>query len=91
MIVLTGHEISQIQYIVPVQGSISTLERVQKILDKINSFKTIAAENEYNVDFSDEEIEFFKIMIRFLDEKQQLPISALSLIQKILNKEQENG
>ena len=84
---LTGKEIFEFQYILPAQGSLKTLELVQKILDKVN-IQDI--ENDKDIDFTKEEIDFVSQMIQLLDENQSLKITSLSLIKKIL-KESNNG
>lgn len=81
MIELTGKEVLQVQYLLPVQGSLKILESAQNILDKIQKFEI----QEVNlIDFSDEEINFLIGMINILDEAGKLNIASLSLIKKIL-------
>jgi hypothetical protein len=78
--ILAENEINQFGYILPVQGSIQTLELVQSILDKVGSLNV---EN-LTIDFSKEEISFMITMIDVFDKNQQLTLSSLSLIKKIL-------
>ena len=83
---LTGNERLQFQYILPVQGSIKTLELTEKIWQKCQ-----VNESDLNliseIKFEENEIKFIKDMIKFLDENQKLNFSSLSLIRKILKGE----
>lgn len=86
---LTGNERIQFQYILPVQGSLQTLELVEKILEKvkINDVKDM---NEITkIKFEEIEFNFIKEMIKYLDSQKQLNYSSLSLLRKILNRKQE--
>lgn len=84
--VLSGNDIYQVQFLLPIQGNLKTLELVQQILDKANiSEEDRGNEIEREIVFSDEEIIFLRNMIMILDESQKLSFSCLSLIKKILN------
>jgi len=80
---LTIEEILNFQYILPVQGSLKTLELVEKILSKV----AIKDNNEKikTVNFEEHEIIFLKENIIFLDNQKKLGFQSLSLIKKILN------
>jgi hypothetical protein len=86
IIQLTNNEILQFQYILPVQGSLSTLELVEKILNKVKFLdkKEIGSQSIREVDFDEKEIFFITEMINILDENQQLRYDSLSLVKKIL-------
>jgi hypothetical protein len=83
---LTGKEIYQIQFVLPIQGSLQMLEFATQILNKLN-IKEEDIENDQlrEVDLSIEEIDFLKEMIGVLDQAQKLNIHGLSLYNKILN------
>lgn len=81
---LKGNEQLQFQFILPVQGSLKTLELVEKILDKCK-INDIDLEKILKVDFEEFEIKFIKEMIDYLDKKQQIRFESLSLIKKIMN------
>ena len=80
--IFTANEIKEFGYILPVQGSIKTLEFVQNILDKINDVNDV--KDDLVIDFDREEIDFMINMIHVFDKNQQLNLSSLSLIKKIL-------
>ena len=86
---LTSQEILQFQCILPGQGSLKTLDMVQKILDK-SKINDIDCESK-EIDFTDEEIEFMNNFINILDQNQQISIQALSLVRKILKEKKSNG
>ena len=77
---ITEGERGQIQYLLPIQGNLKTLEFVQQILDKTN----ITTGNGM-IDFSEDEFDFICKMIDILNESQKLNLSCLSLVKKILN------
>lgn len=81
---LTSNEILQFQYILPVQGSIQTLELVEKILNKVNVYDE-DIDKIKKIEFDIIEIKFVKDMIKFLDKQKQLNFQSLSLIKKFLN------
>ena len=81
---LTANEITQFRYILPIQGSLQTLDFVQNILDKI---KIDDLDENKDIDFEKEEIDFLIQMIKFLDQEQKLMFESLSLIHKILKQE----
>lgn len=81
---LTSNERLQFQYILPVQGSLQTLELVDKILDKAN-VNDLDTKKIAKIEFESIEIKFIKKMIKFLDEQKQLNFQSLSLIKKFLN------
>ena len=85
---LPGEEILQFQYILPVQGSLQTLELLQHILEKV---KVDEIKDMITVDFDKDEINFMKNVICILDEKQQLYYQSLSLIHKILKETKNDG
>lgn len=80
---LTIDERMNFQYILPMQGSLVTLDMVEGILKKVEIKD--ANEKEKEIDFSADEMNFMKDMINFLDENNKLPYSSLSLVRKILN------
>ena len=81
---LTADERLNLQYILPVQGSLETLELVEKIVSKCKINETKDLET-IEIDFDETEIEFIQDMINFLDSQKRLSLQALSLIRKILN------
>ena len=85
---LTGKEIYQIQFLLPIQGNIQTLELVQQILDKID-IKEEDREDEYirDVKLTDPDLDFLREMIGVLDNADKLNFHGLSLYRKILSKE----
>jgi len=85
VIELTGKEVYQIQFVLPVVSDLKTLETAIQILNKLN-IKEEDRENEEirKVDFSEDEIDFLKGCIRFLDSVKKLNIDGLSLYNKIL-------
>ena len=83
---VTRSEKFQIQFLLPVQGSIETLEQVQQILDKIKIVPEDAQSIEdIEIDFDNNEIFFLKEMIKVLSQLQKLTLPSLSLVKKILN------
>jgi hypothetical protein len=84
---LTGKERLQFQYILPVQGSLETLELVDIILKKIKIEEAKETDlKELEVKFDKKEALFVLKMIDFLDNQKQLAFSSLSLIKKFLSK-----
>lgn len=81
---LSSHERLQFQYILPVQGSLRTLELVEKILDKVKISDVQNIDSNKKIDFDKNESGIMVDMIHFLDQNQQLNIQSLSLIHKIL-------
>jgi len=82
---LTGQEKFQIQYLLPVQGSLSTLEQVENILNKLNiKAEDATSEAIETVDLTGKEIQFLIEMIEILDKAQKLSLPSMSLIRKIL-------
>lgn len=81
---LSGNERLQFQYLLPAQGSLETLEMVEKILKKckINDkdFEKVVI-----VEFEKNEIRLVKDCIEVLDKNQQLRLESLPLIKKIMN------
>ena len=91
IISLTSKELLEFPKILPIQGSLKTLESVQGILEKIKINNESELSTIKNVDFSKEEINFILEMIEILDKNQQLHFGSLTLVQKILKiKETEN-
>lgn len=85
MIELTGKEVYQIQFVLPVQGNMIALEMAIQILNKIQIKEEDINDNSIReIDFLDEEISFLKSMIKFLDNAKKLNIQGLSLYKKIL-------
>jgi hypothetical protein len=83
---LTGKEIYQIQFLLPIQGDLKILESAARILNKLNTEEEDAdSEQVREIDLSIEEIIFLKEMIKVLDEAKKLNIHGLSLYNKILN------
>jgi len=85
--ILSKQEIMNFEYILPVQGSLETLELVQRIITKLDIVND--SDIEHEIDFDVKEIQLLKTVITFLDQNQRLNIKSLSLIHKIL-KEQSN-
>jgi hypothetical protein len=73
----------QFPYILPVQGTIHTLEQVECILEKVKVED--AKEDEKDIDFTAEELWFMCDMIQCLDQAGKISFSSLSLVRKILN------
>lgn len=88
MLELTLAETGSIPYVLPVQGSIKTLELVTSIVEKINvkSKEAVSSDDAVAIEFEDDEIELMKLSIHALDEAQRLPLQALSLAKKILRR-----
>jgi hypothetical protein len=83
---LTGKEIFQVQFVLPVQGNLAALKMATQIKDKLNVKEEDANdENIREIDFKNEEIKFLKGMINALDQNNGLNIHGLSLYDKILN------
>jgi hypothetical protein len=87
MIKLTGKERFNVQYILPVQGNLKTLELVENILDrvKIKEIKDIESDNLLNYEFTKEELTLMIESIKVLDESNKLNFQCLSLVKKILH------
>ena len=83
---LTEKEKFQIQYLLPVQGSLKTLEQVESILQKIN-LRPEDAESEmiYFLELAPEELGFLREMIGVLDQAQKISLQMLPVVRKILN------
>jgi hypothetical protein len=80
---LSVEERIQFQYLLPIQGSIATLDTVMDILNKIQ-VKEVTESDNINVDFEDHEIELMKVSVKALDSSQKLHIQSLELAKKIL-------
>lgn len=80
---LSVEERIQFQYLLPIQGSIATLDTVMDILNKIQ-VKEVTESDDINVDFEDHEIELMKVSVKALDSSQKLHIQSLELAKKIL-------
>lgn len=82
---LTVTERLQFQYLLPIQGSLNTLELVDQILKrvKIEEIPDAKSDEAKGFDFEENEIIFIKNMISALDDAQKLSFSSLSLIKKI--------
>lgn len=88
---LTGKECLQFQYILPVQGSLSTLEMVEGILEKVSIKDKSNIDDFRTIEFSRIEVDFIESMINILNVQQNLRFESLSLIKKFLKlKETEN-
>ena len=84
--ILSGKEIYQIQFVLPIQGNLETLESAAQILNKANVKEEDADdEKTRDVDFSNEEIHFLREMISLLNQAKKLNINGLSFYHKILN------
>jgi hypothetical protein len=81
---LTGNECLEFRFILPVQGSLKTLELVEHILKKAKVNDT-DLEKLKKIDFEEIEIKFLKKMIAHLDKNQLIRFSSLSLIKKIMD------
>lgn len=83
---LTEKEKFQIQYLLPVQGSLKTLEQVESIMKKIN-LRPEDAESEIicSLDLTPEELGFLREMIGVLDQSQKISLQMLPVVRKILN------
>jgi len=81
-LLLTVEERLQVQYILPVQGNIKTLELAENILKKVQIKEADSGEKEF--EFDDHETEFMRLMISVLDGANKLHLSSLSLVRKIL-------
>lgn len=90
---LTRNEKFQLQYLLPIKGNIKTLEMAQQIIEKLHINDTDRGNEEViELDFSGHEIDFLSEMIVILDQAQQLNLSCLSIVKKILNnRSNENG
>jgi hypothetical protein len=83
---LTGKEKFHIQFLVPVQGSLKTLELAEGILKRINIQPEDAEDGFiYDIDLKIEEISFLQEMIKILDKSQKLHLQSLPVVRKILN------
>ena len=76
--IFTPDEKSNVQYILPVQGNVKTLELVESILIKSQS-------EESNIVFDGPELDLLKTSILILDERCLISLQCLSLVKKILN------
>lgn len=83
MIELTGHEVSKIKSLLPIQGNLSVLESVQRILDKIPED---CQGDSISIDFSKDDILFLCQMIDILDQACKINLDSFSLVKKILKK-----
>lgn len=84
---LTGAERLQFQYILPIQGSLRTLELVEKILQKCKIESKSDLDKSILIDFEDEEMNLIKDMIDYLDKNNQIKFEALSLVRKLIKGE----
>ena len=80
---LENKEKLQFKYLLPNQGSLKSLDLVERILKKVEIKEGF--EGIENIDFDEEEINFLEQMIYFLDQQQQINFNSLSLVRKILN------
>ncbi len=78
--IITAHEREQIKTLLPVQSDLKTIELVVGILDKIK----LDEKKEIDIQFNEQEFDFLKEMIKYLDHEKRIFISSFSLIQKIL-------
>lgn len=84
--IITKDELSQIQYLLPVQSDIETLVIVEGIFVKINKLIEKNQNDEtYDISFSEKEIIVFKESIMVLDSQKRISLSCLSLVKKFLN------
>ena len=86
IISLTENDRLNFRLILPIQGSLDTLERVERILEtlKIDNIKGPGTEKVQNFDFKDDDVKFLQNVISILDQSEQLNYQALSVIKKIL-------
>ena len=83
---VTEKEKCQLQYLLPVQGSLKTLELVEQILVKADiQGKDAESDDIVKIEFTDEEIDFLLQMIQVLDQAQKLSFPSLSFVKKIMN------
>ena len=80
--ILNVPERMQFQYLVPMQGSLKTLELVEGILKKvfINDEKEVGRE----FIFDQEEIQALKGFVEILDKANKLNFGSLSVVRKIM-------
>lgn len=85
---ITKKEKFQIQYLLPIQGNLKTLELVQQILNKLSITENDQLSDEIvTIEFEEEELNFIKFSIEVLNQNQKLYLAGLSLVKKILQKE----
>jgi hypothetical protein len=89
---LTGKEKFQIQYLLPVQGTLKALELVEGILKTIN-LQPEDSEDEklYSVALTPAEIDFLNEMIGVLDQAGKLSLQMLPVVRKILNNKERGN
>ena len=83
---LTVQERMQFPAILPAYGDIATLTVVEQILNKLRIESGNEDERDYS--FSAEEMMLLKQSVHDLDQQQQAPFSALSIIKKIIMEEE---
>jgi len=87
---LTGKEIYQVQFLLPIQGDLKTLESVKQILDKLNiKEEDCDDENIRDIELTNPEIIFLENMIQVLSQAKKLNLHGLSLFHKILNNKEQ--
>jgi hypothetical protein len=80
--ILSVKERMQFQYLLPMQGSLEILEKVEVILKKV--FIENLEEGEIEVGFDTEEIQFMQRNIAILDQSNKLNFGSLSVVRKIM-------
>jgi len=81
---LSVEERLQFQYILPVQGSIATLETVVNILNKIQVKEVLSPEEVVDIDFEESEMLLMIESVKALDSAGRIHLQSLELAKKIL-------
>lgn len=72
------------QFLLPVQGTIATLDTVTSILNKINIKEVPDSDDELNIDFDEKEIALMIDSVKALDQAGKIHLQNLELAKKIL-------
>jgi hypothetical protein len=80
--ILSVKERMQFQYLLPMQGSLELLEKVEGILKKVFIEKPDEEDREFIFDVS--EIHFMQRNIDVLDKSSKLNFGSLSVVRKIM-------
>ena len=81
---LSVEERLQFQYILPIQGSIATLETVVNILNKIQVKEVLSPEEVVDIDFEEPEMLLMIESVKALDSAGRIYLQSLELAKKIL-------
>lgn len=81
---LSVEERLQFQYILPIQGSIATLETVVNILNKIQVKEVLSPEEVVDIDFEESEMLLMIESVKALDSAGRIHLQSLELAKKIL-------